>query len=70
MPQAEPEQDTGAKLESTEATAVLYALASLISTDIAAIEARHASNQEMSLLRLFDTFRNDPQIERLTNIDD
>ena len=39
------------KLESSEATAVLYALAALISTDIAALEARHASNREMSLLR-------------------
>ena len=44
-------QDTPAKLSSPEAQAVLESLAQTLCTDIAPIEARHASNREMSLLR-------------------
>ena len=50
-PQTVSAQDTVEKVLSAEAQSVLHALASLVSTDIAPIEARHASNREVSLMR-------------------
>eukprot|EP00439_Symbiodinium_sp_Y106_P058600 s962_g8.t1 len=43
-------KDTPDKLQSAEARALLCALASTISLDISQIEARHASNREVTLL--------------------
>lgn len=44
-------QDTPEKLTSREAKAVLESLAAMTCTDIAAIEALHATNRETSLMR-------------------
>lgn len=44
-------QDTQEKLLSAEAKAILEALAAMVTTDIAPIEARHSSNRETSLMR-------------------
>lgn len=49
--QQQKTQDTPEKLTSTEAKAVLESLAATTCTDIAAIEARHATNREASLMR-------------------
>ena len=44
-------EDSVAKLNSPECQAVVESIASLTSLDIAAIESKHASNREMSMMR-------------------